>query len=605
MTSTSLVALVLAVMMLLVSSVAFAADYKIEVNTGDTHSYKVYQILKGTLSTDGKTLSDASWGDNVIAAKKSEDVNTVMKTFEGLSDNALVEKVAEYVDLTSTEKGIVKADQAVENLAPGYYVMVDVTNPLTNTDEDGNVISSDTKALNVIMVVNNVKVTKKWSTATDDKIIETDTLAKDTGTNSINKKNDNVSIGDTVNYLLTATVPDNADKFKAGTFFYVITDKLSSGLTFTENSIAVYADGKEEANKLDADKYTVKYKPNTSNDNTFEIGIKNAADYKGKTLYVRYSAVLNENAIIGDAGNPNESTAIFSNDPNKKYDGSPEDTNNPGFPDSTSDVPMGVTPKVETWTYTTGIEVQKIDENGEPLTGATFEVSGQSAKKVVTKTETFEVDDTDGTYYKLKNGTYTMTAPTTENTMVAAESGATKGYVVDAEATGDDVIEIDSTKYRPVKAGETPTHILKVGSKDAYADSHKYKKTVTQKSVDDNVTDHKMSEAVDGNGLARFDGLGAGTYTVKETVTPNGYNTIPQFDVKVTYNEDGTSKFTTTSENVTYEDGIFKVRVVNKKGATLPETGGIGTTIFYVAGSILVLAAAILLITKRRMGAGE
>ena len=45
--------------------------------------------------------------------------------------------------------------------------------------------------------------------------------------------------------------------------------------------------------------------------------------------------------------------------------------------------------------------------------------------------------------------------------------------------------------------------------------------------------------------------------------------------------------------------------VENNSGATLPETGGVGTTIFYVAGSILVLAAAILLITKRRMGAED
>ena len=52
-------------------------------------------------------------------------------------------------------------------------------------------------------------------------------------------------------------------------------------------------------------------------------------------------------------------------------------------------------------------------------------------------------------------------------------------------------------------------------------------------------------------------------------------------------------------------DGSLTTDVVNQKGATLPETGGIGTTIFYVLGTILVLGAGILLITKKRMSADK
>ena len=48
--------------------------------------------------------------------------------------------------------------------------------------------------------------------------------------------------------------------------------------------------------------------------------------------------------------------------------------------------------------------------------------------------------------------------------------------------------------------------------------------------------------------------------------------------------------------------GIVCVNVTNNAGAILPSTGGIGTTIFYVLGSILVIGAAVLLITKKRMG---
>ena len=57
--------------------------------------------------------------------------------------------------------------------------------------------------------------------------------------------------------------------------------------------------------------------------------------------------------------------------------------------------------------------------------------------------------------------------------------------------------------------------------------------------------------------------------------------------------------------NVWNSTGVVTTTVINNSGAQLPSTGGIGITISYIAGSILVQAAAILLITKRRMGAND
>ena len=51
--------------------------------------------------------------------------------------------------------------------------------------------------------------------------------------------------------------------------------------------------------------------------------------------------------------------------------------------------------------------------------------------------------------------------------------------------------------------------------------------------------------------------------------------------------------------------GYIKVTIQNGKGHTLPSTGGIGTTIFYLFGGLLVLAALVLMITKRRMRSNE
>ena len=378
----------------------------------------------------------------------------------------------------------------------------------------------------------------------------------------------------------------------------MITDKLSDGLTFTEGSIEVY----QGTTKLAADKYTVQY---NVHGNTFEIGLIDAEQYAGKTINVKYAAVLNENAVIGDAGNPNSSTVQFSNDPNKTYDGDPEDQNHPGFPDSNKDVPTGETPESVTKTYTTGIEILKVDQDGKVLTGASFEISGQSTKTVLTVKETF-AEDAAGTYYKLKDGTYTKTAPTTADTMVPAEAGATAGYVVDEDYEGSDKKVVDGVTYRPyvpeTDSGKT-IYVLVEGNADLYESTTvKYKKTETKTAVDA-TTSHKAEVAVDANGLARFDGLGAGTYTIKETVTPSGYNTIDDFTVTVTYDADGNAKFSFSGGNGSYDasEGIYKITIENNKGTQLPETGSIGRTIFYVAGSVLVLGAAVLLITRRRM----
>ena len=513
-------------------------------------------------------------------------------------------KTAAQANITGDGRGTVDKDNPISGLAKGYYVLVDVTD-LTAED-----FKNDTAALNVVKVVNNIEALAiKHGTTQDEKTIVADTLGKDSGENTYTpgEDKDNVSVGDTVRYNIAATVPSNADKFAAGTFFFVITDKLSDGLTMVETG--------EEGNKkpdievyngttllTEGTHYTVKYPG--SNGNTFEIGLINAASYKGQTINVKYSAILNENAVIGEEGNPNTSTVQFSNNPNQTYDGDPEDQNYPGFPDSEKHVPTGETPVTETRTYTTGIEIQKVDQDGKPLQGATFELSGTSTKTVLTVAESFTAA-ADGDYYKLKNGKYTKEAPSTETTMKEAEAGATAGYVEDAEATGDDVITVGGKKYRPyvpeTDSGKT-IYIKVEGNADQY-ESEKYKKTVT-KTANDVKTEHKIALAVDENGLVRFDGLGAGTYTIKETVTPGGYNTVADQTVTITFTEDGTPKWS-FSGNGAYDqgEGIYKIEIENNKGTQLPETGGIGTTIFYIVGAILVIGAGILLVTRRRMNA--
>lgn len=104
-------------------------------------------------------------------------------------------------------------------------------------------------------------------------------------------------------------------------------------------------------------------------------------------------------------------------------------------------------------------------------------------------------------------------------------------------------------------------------------------------------------------GKVTFQGVAEGTYYLRETQAPAGYNSLKEdhkVEIKATYDTDG--KLISSSATHTGEGQyIQKVEVPNKAGAVLPSTGGIGTTIFYVLGSILALGAAVLLIAKKRM----
>lgn len=95
-------------------------------------------------------------------------------------------------------------------------------------------------------------------------------------------------------------------------------------------------------------------------------------------------------------------------------------------------------------------------------------------------------------------------------------------------------------------------------------------------------------------GRFEIQGLEAGTYYLKETEAPKGYNKI-QKSIKIEILEDGSIK---VDNNVITGD----VRVQNNTGSILPSTGGMGTTLIYVVGSILVLASGIVLFSKRKEG---
>ena len=125
------------------------------------------------------------------------------------------------------------------------------------------------------------------------------------------------------------------------------------------------------------------------------------------------------------------------------------------------------------------------------------------------------------------------------------------------------------------------------------------------------------------NGVIVVKGVKSGSYEIKEDTAPAGYNKLTDSVIVEAVKTGKTSTHTTvyldengnTTDTQTEKTTEVKVDintiaatavvVVNKAGTELPSTGGMGTTIFYVLGAVLVVGAGVLLVTKKRMSQGE
>lgn len=190
-------------------------------------------------------------------------------------------------------------------------------------------------------------------------------------------------------------------------------------------------------------------------------------------------------------------------------------------------------------------------------------------------------------------------------------------YSNNPNATGDG-------QSKPANTGKTPKDTVKVFTYQTIINKLNENKealkgagfTLYKKDKDGNWNTVKALAAGEATTF-EFKGLDAGNYKLEESTTPDGYNTIKpiEFTINATYDTDSADpQLTKLSGDVTsgtaefssnLSDGSLTADIVNRKGSLLPSTGGMGTTILYVIGSILVLVAAVLLITKKRMDAAK
>lgn len=532
------------VMALAMCMTAFAADTSLTINTTAGHTYKIYQILKGDVSglSDGKgTLANVEVGSSVTDASATAEaiVNALMNKADGELGNAAYAYVKggnEVATVTGTGSAV------TTTLAEGYYV---VTDEYTTT-------GSDSLSRYLVAVAGPTTMDPKTETPSiDKKIVDTDKNAA----MDDNSKTDTAAIGDTIEYEITGSVP-NYDGYTY--YYYVVDDTLSKGLTLDADSFAVKVGDTTLTKGSDYYVYTTNNADGTTN---FRLAFENIKNYTvDAAISIKYNATVNEDAVIGTDPNTNTAKLIYSNNPSQSDRGDKEGV--PGEPGG--NVPTGETPDYITKTYVTQIKLTKVDQDGNALNGAEFTLTGTNLTKVKFTTATNFTEAADGSYYKLKSGAYTETAPTDETA---------------------DLYESTTTKYTKT----TSTNVVEASGSGASAN---------------------VKAFVGDDGILYFTGLDKGTYTLTETTTPTGFNTIDPINFEIKGTIDGATAtvggnitWSSDNQNLTWNEAsqTFEITITNIAGKLLPSTGGIGTTIFYVAGTILVLGAAVLLITKKRM----
>ena len=269
-----------------------------------------------------------------------------------------------------------------------------------------------------------------------------------------------------------------------------------------------------------------------------------------------------------------------------------------------------------------------VDNDGNDATTEdqnTFTVQFNEDKKIV-----IDWYDEDHSQFRYNNGatiTITYTAVVTDQAAIDGDGNTNKVTVTwttkDGIEHGSDKLEKEETIYTYAIA------LKKVDNKGKDLSDAVFKFPFYVKSAPD--TDgayiYAGTEAADGltdkittpaDGVIVVKGVKSGNYEIKEVTAPAGYNKLT---APVTVEAVKTSQISTHTTVYLDKDGnkvgesatATKVKVdieniaatavvvVNKAGTELPSTGGMGTTIFYVLGAVLVLGAVVLLVTKKRM----
>lgn len=452
-------------------------------NVKEGHTYKLYKILNlESYSYETGKANEGNYSYTLVGNKWDTFVknNAGENKFFTITDD-------KYVTSNQGASAEDLAKSAIE-FAKGKDLEIQTT---PTTDSNGNLVfsnldlgyylvDSSVGALCGLDTTNpNVTIQEKNGTPTVAKKVKED--SKDTFESS-----NTADIGQTVEFQTTITAQPGAQN-------YVLHDRMDAGLTFTGNvSVSLKKNDQEQPTTLtntDNQDYVLKTSElgETGTICTFHIEFTKVfcdSLSAGDQIIVSYSATLNENAVVGNAGNKNDTWLKYGNG---------TDTAHSTTTTKTYEIPV--------FKYAKKNNVEK------GLAGAKFTLS--------------------------KNAD-----------------------------------------------GSSPINLIKVSDE-----------TLTYRVAKEGEASYVTEITTPSKGKFVIQGLDADTYYLTETEAPKGYNKLAA-PITVVIDENG--KVTLNETEVT------TVNVENKTGTLLPSTGGMGTTMIYMAGAILVIASGIVLVSKKR-----
>ena len=204
----------------------------------------------------------------------------------------------------------------------------------------------------------------------------------------------------------------------------------------------------------------------------------------------------------------------------------------------------------------------------------------------------------------------TYSATLNESAVIAGEgnkNGTWLKYGESSETNHDTTTtktyEIPVFKYANKGGADRPlaNATFKLSKKDDGTDEIKIKQKASETNVYLVAPSGTTEITTDTTGKFKIQGLAAGTYYLTETQQPAGYNKL-KTPLMIVIDENGVITYGSKSDSTlsTMPSG-GDVKVLNNTGSILPSTGGMGTTLFYIFGAILVIGSGVVLITKKRM----
>ncbi len=568
---------ILALLLVLVLSLtmalpaAAAGPYAITIqNDRPGHTYEAYQIFAGAVSSgeeqggnvSGPILTQITWGDGVQgdalraalqeadgekygACQTAADVADVLgaEAFTAADMDTFVQVAAQHLTTVHTDSaGHTGTAYVIENLAAGYYLIKDKEGSLEG--------EGDTATGYIVQVLGNVSMEPKDSEipTVEKKVWEDSKTGSNSGFGDAYYEAADHSIGDVIPFKLIGSIPDMSGY---ETYAYTFHDTQSAGLSLTEDPFTVYLvndlnAGLQEQTVVPDTLYTVNRTP--GNGETFTVSfadlksISNIEDYA--YVVVAYTATLNENAKIGSTeGNPNQVYLEFSNNPNGE--GTGETT---------------------------------------PQHAIVFAYSLNALK-----------EDADDTSIRLQDAKFVLLDENKQNVAVIRYQGTSRygtGVFLRWTALPQNYASMSLTEWETWEAEQN------FGEQEGV-----------------------LLTSSPGNGAFGVQGLDEGTYQLFEVEAPAGYNKLTEAVTIVIDSNLNFIDFTGTnaadilgsdgSLTVTINgsaghcefpaQGVVNVEVLNASGSTLPETGGMGTTLLYGIGGILAAGAGILLVIRRRI----